>query len=98
MEEALERGSTRLAHALEGGPALQEVTEQQARRVVEPVQRLRKVVLQRIGEAIGDAGLIIDETPAHLHELFERSHLRTLWVERSDLLGMLEQKVQSQLS
>lgn len=46
MEETLERGAPRLMSGFERGPALQEVAEEDAVLVGEPLQRLGKIVLQ----------------------------------------------------
>jgi hypothetical protein len=81
-----------------GGPALEEVTEQRAVLVGEPLKRLREVVFQGAGDAIGDAGLIIDETAAHLDELLEGAHLGALGVERLKFLGVIQEQFERELS
>jgi len=64
VKEALESGAAGLAGGFGGRPALEEVAEQRAVLVGKPLKRLREVVLQGAGDAIGDAGLIIDQTAA----------------------------------
>ena len=74
-------------------PSLQEIAEHQRALILEPLQSLGKVVLERTGESIGDASLIIDQAPSHLDQLLEDAHLSALRVERLKMLGVLQQEL-----
>ena len=59
-EEALEGCAAGELDGLERGPAAEKVTEQARVLVLKPLKRLREVLFERVGEAIGNTGLVVD--------------------------------------
>src|SRR5215475_2932163 len=82
---------------LEAGPALQEVAEEQRVTVLEPVQRLREVVLERAAQAVGDAGLVANEIAPLLDQRGQGSHWRALRFKRLQLLWVAYQQLERDL-
>src|SRR5262245_32406101 len=82
---------------LEAGPALQEVAEEHRVTVLEPVQRLREVLLERAAQPVGDAGLVADEIAPLLDQSGQGSHGRTLRLERLQLLAVAYQQLERDL-
>ena len=80
-EEAFQGRASRQLYGLEGRPLGEEVAEDGRIFVVEPLQHMWEIVLERTGEAIGDAYFVSDQAAAMLHELCEGAQGRTLGPE-----------------
>ena len=67
--------------------------------MVEPVERLGKVLLEGVAQAIGEAGLVVDHTPALLDQVQQRAHLprRHGLLFDPDRFPFLEGRVQGDL-
>ena len=74
-KKACRRGLAGALDLFERWPAGQEVAEQRRVRVSKPVERLRKVLLQGVGQAIGEAGLVADQPAA----LFDQAAAACAW-------------------
>ena len=68
VEEALQGGASRKLGGVKGRPVGEDVTEARGVFVVTPWQGVREVVLQRTGEAVGQAHCVADHTAAMCDE------------------------------
>ena len=92
-KKGLKRGTAGELHGLEGGPATQEVAADNGIFLRKPAQHVREVVLEGTGQTVRHTHLIADEA-AGRDALFQRAHLRTLRLERFQLVAMLEQELE----
>ena len=60
--------------------------------MVEPVERLGEVLLEGLAQAIGEAGLVVDHTPALLDQMKQRAHRHALRIERSQAVTVVHQQ------
>src|SRR6516162_3357344 len=96
MEERLEAGLVSAPGLKRRRPTGQEVAEQNGVVLVEPVQGLRIVLLEGMGEAVGEADLVVDQFASALGQADQRTHADALRPERCKSLWVAYQKVQSQ--
>src|SRR6185437_7680905 len=82
---------------LQRRPAGKEVAEQRSVAVIEPVQRLRKVLLERVAKAVDDALAVVDQHPSLLDQVPERTHCDALGMERMEPLRVAQHKLQRKL-
>src|ERR1019366_3166055 len=96
MEERLEARLVSSLRLQQRRPTGQEVAEQHGVVLVEPFQRLRIVLLERVGQAVGQAGLVVDQFASALRQANQRTHGDALRLERRKSLWVTHQKIQSQ--
>ena len=82
---------------LEGGPALDEVSEDGSLFVAKPVEDLRKVGLQGGGDTIGEPDAVLDQSASSLDEASQRPHGHALGLEAGELVRMAEEKLEGKL-
>jgi len=97
MEERAQTSLARALGLLERGPQGEEVAKDQRVLVFEPFQRLREVLLERVGDAIGESARVLDQHTPLLHELLQHAHGSALRAQRSELLGMSQHQLKSEL-
>src|SRR5262249_10873383 len=78
-------------------PAGQEIAKQRRVCLVEPVQCLRKVLLERVAQAVGKTGLVSDQPAALFDQVQQHAHLRTLGLERGEAIAVVQQQIQGEL-
>jgi len=74
LEEGSQTGLARALGVLERRPAGEEIAEHQRVFVLEPLERLRKVLLEGGTDAIGETAHVLDQRTTLLDEQLERSH------------------------
>jgi hypothetical protein len=95
-EEGLTSGAARALGRCEGGPATQKVTENVRVCILQPVQHLREIVLQRTGEVVRNPHFIPDHAPTMCDELCEGAHGRALRIEWLQFIPMRAQQCELQ--
>ena len=74
MEECREAGLARALRLLESGPAGEEVAEHHGVLIAEPIEHLRKILLEGVGYAIGNARGIADQGATLLDQTLQGAH------------------------
>jgi hypothetical protein len=74
MEEGFEADLVSTLRLQQRRPTGQEVAEQHGVALVEPFQNLRIVLLERVGQAVGQAGLGVDQFASALRQANQRTH------------------------
>jgi hypothetical protein len=96
MEKGLEAGLVSAPRLQQRRPTGQEVAEQHRVVLLEPLQGLRIVLLERVGQAVCYAGLVVDQFASALRQTNQRTHGDALRLERRKSLWVTHQKIQSQ--
>jgi hypothetical protein len=93
VEEALQSRAARQLSGCEGWPWGEKVTAERGVCVVKPFQDVREGVLQRTGEAVGEAHFGADQTATMCDELLTRTQRGALGDERLECVAMLQQEL-----
>jgi hypothetical protein len=97
-EAGLKGGASRELDRFEGRPAAQKVTEKRGIFVLQPLQPLRAIVVQRPGEAVGHPYFIPDHATPMFDKLFESAQGGAVRMERLQLVPMREQQFELECS
>src|SRR5262249_36313561 len=81
----------------EGGPAGETGTEACGVLVLKPLQDLGELLLERLGEPIGEAHLVGHQDPARLHEPLQGAHGRAWRLQRGECVAVRHQQLERQL-
>ena len=87
-EEGAQAGLARALGLLQGRPVGEEVAEHQGVLVLEPIEHLGEVLLERVGDAVGQPAHVIDEHATLLDQPLQHTHRAALGVEPGQLLRM----------
>jgi hypothetical protein len=90
----LQGRATREWHRFEGGPAPENVTQQQRVGVLKPWESLRERVFQGARETVGEPHLVPDHAATVCDELFQGAHGRALWAAGRPLVAVGAQQVE----
>jgi hypothetical protein len=97
VEERNERFAASAQCGDQGRPTFDEVGEDSCLLVAKPLQNLRKILLEQMGDAIGESHSILDQIAATLDEAPEHGHGRCLLAEAGELVTMAGQDVDGHL-
>jgi len=97
-EAGLQGGAACEWCGFEGRPATEKVTKDQGVFLLKPVQHVRKRVLQRPGEAVGEPHVVADHAAAMGDELFEGAHRGALRLAGLQRMAMGEQAFELECS
>src|SRR5215813_1082307 len=92
--EGFQGGAPYEGRGFAGRPATANGTKDRRIVVRNPVEHLRKIVLQRAREAIGDAHFVADHAATLCDELLAGAYGGALWRERLQLVVMRQQQVE----
>jgi hypothetical protein len=62
--------------------------------IIEPFQRLRVILLERVAQPVGQPGLVANQLPAPLSRAHQRPHRGALWPQGAEPLWMVQQEVE----
>ena len=96
IEEGFQTGGSSALDLSERWPAGQEVAEQDGVTLVKPVERLRIVLLEGMGQAIGEASLVADQLTTVFGEAEQCAHVLALRLQRGKSLWVSHEKIQGQ--
>jgi hypothetical protein len=91
-EKAFEGGATGELHRLQGGPATQDVAKDRGIFVLQPLQHVWKIVLERTGQAMGNPDCVAHHTAAVFDELGAGTPRGALRLERRQRVTMGQQQ------
>ena len=78
----------------ECGPTAEKCRGNGRRQVIEPVQNLRKIQLELIGDAVGVRGSEIHQLPAFFHQQLEPARGLIIWLRPAQPVSVERQQVQ----
>lgn len=96
-EKALQGGAAREWCGLKRGPWGEKIAEESGVFVVNPLQDMRKVVVQGTAETVREAYFVAHEAAAMVDEWFEGAYRGALGRQRRELSAMFEQEFEREL-
>ena len=94
IEEGFHSAGSSALDLSECWPAGQEVAEQDGVTLIKPVERLRIVLLEGMGQAIGEASLVGDQLTTLFGEAEQCAHVLALRLQRGKSLWVAHEKIQ----
>jgi len=89
MEKLLQRRSSCALYLSQRRPLFDEGAEQGCVDVLEPVERLRIVLFQRIASSIRRAYFVVHQATTLLDQRHQRTHRNALRIEGFEVTGMV---------
>src|SRR5215469_3997008 len=94
VEELAQGAAMGVRQLLQSRPALEQIGDQGAVQVVEPVQNLREVQLQGSGETIAVAGFLVYQLAAFFYQEMQQAGLLGIRLQGVQRLTMAHQQIQ----